>query len=220
MSRHLDLQRRVVANARERGVVVLTRRQWGSRPDGRPWPLAPNVDNVYKWRLANKPVTARTADTLAQHISVTFDTGPLVGTFDDDMRTIERIGFARFGSGFSYNAGADHRDGTIGIGMPLLAKGTHTVMEVDRGPSWSHDQNAVARAIAWIGMPGMVPTAKAREQVAQFIAAMIDEGALTPTFDYKPHAPWFTDQKDCPTDSARAAMPGIYKRAMAVRSKG
>lgn len=220
MTRHdNNLQRRVLANARARGVRIRTRAQWGSRPDGRPWPLAPNTDNVYRWRLRNRPVTAVTADTLAQHISVTFDSGPLIGDFDRDMQTIERIGFARFGSGFSYNFGADWRDGTIGVGMPLKAKGTHTVMLLNR-PGWSVDQNLVARAIAWIGMPGMVPTAEARESVAQLVAAMMDEGALTIGFDYKPHAPWFTDEKDCPTDAGRAAMPGIYKRAQAVREKG
>lgn len=217
MTRHdNDLQRRVLANARRRGVVIRTRAQWGSQPSGFRWPLAPNVDNVYRWRLRNRPVSRIEADTLVQHLTVTFDSGKLIGDFDADMRTIERIGFERFGSGFSYNFAADWRDGTIGVGMPLKAKGTHTVNDKSV-PGYSHDQNLVARAIAWIGMPGMKPTEQARESVAQLVAAMIDEGALTIGHDYVPHSLFAF--KDCPTQPARDAMPGIHKRALHVRRK-
>ena len=198
-----DLQRRVLANARRRGIKIRMRAQWGSvHPE------------VYRQRLRTHPVTVIKADTLVQHITVTFDTGTLTGDFDRDMRTIERIGFERFGSGFSYNFGIDHRDGMVGVGMPLKAKGTHTVDEKDN-PGYTHDQNAVARAVAWIGMPGMVPTAAAEESLAQLIAAMMDEKALTQGPDYLPHS--FFAFKDCPTDSARAIMERTLARAKEVR---
>lgn len=202
------LQARVVANARRRGVRVFTRAQWGSQ-----------FREVYAARLR---LTAeghwgpfrRTADTLVWHITVTRDDGPLPGEFAADMREVERIGWERFRSGFSYNAGIDPVTGFVGMGMPLLAKGTHTVN--DKGqPNFTHDQNMVARAIAWLGMPGMKPTERALEAASQFVAALMDEEAITNDPDALPHS--FFAAKDCPTDAGRAAIAPIMKRAKEVR---
>lgn len=200
--RFVPLQIRVVRNARKRGCVVLTRKQWGS--------LYPHI---YKERRKTHPVTVREADTLWQHITVTFDTGVLIGDFKTDMRTIERIGVERFGSGFSYNAAIDMRTGMIGMGQDFLTKGTHTVNNKSV-PGFSYDQNAVARALAFLGMPGDKVSFEAREATAQFIAAMIDEGALTLGFDYVPHS--LVAPKECPTAAGRAVMPWILKRALQV----
>lgn len=200
--RFVPLQIRVVRNARKRGVVVLTRKQWGS--------LYPHI---YKERRKTHPVTVKEADTLWQHITVTFDSGELIGDFKADMRTIERIGVERFGSGFSYNAAVDMKTGMVGMGQDLLTKGTHTVNDKSV-KGFSFDQNAVARAVAFLGMPGDKLSLVAREATAQFIAAMIDEGALTLSFDYVPHS--LVAYKDCPTDAGRAAMPWILKRALQV----
>lgn len=197
----LPLQTRVLRNLRRRlgKNMVKTRRQWGSR-----YPA------VYEYRLKYKPVSRVMADTLVQHITVTFDSGTLIGDFYEDMRTVERIGFERFGSGFSYNAAVDMVTGMLGMGMPLKAKGTHTVNDKNV-PGYSHDQNLVARAIAALGMPGKELSPKAENTICHFIAAMIDEGALTPDPDYVPHSLFAA--KDCPTDAVRNKMDRIYKRA-------
>lgn len=197
------LQQRVVRNLRKRGVKVQTRKQWGSKYPG-----------VYRTRLITRRVTRRKADTVVQHITVTFDSGKLVGDFREDMRTIERIGFERFGSGFSYNFGVDMKTGMVGVGMPLLAKGTHTVND-KRVSGFSYDQNAVARAIAVIGMPNDPLSDEAKESIAQLLAALMDERAVTLDPDYLPHS--FFAYKDCPCDATRLSMTTIMKRAKKVR---
>lgn len=204
----MSITSRVVKNARARGVIVLSRSGWGSstslKVDGR---------NVYAWRRDHKPHTLipdRPADTLWQHITVTRDTGPLRGDFKRDMRTVERIGWERFRSGFSYNFGIDPTTGMVGVGMPLDAKGTHTV-NTKGVPGFSHDQNAVALALAWVGMPGMKPTDRAVRAAGLLVAALITEGALTREHDYEPHS--LVAWKDCPTDAGRAVMPAIHRIA-------
>jgi hypothetical protein len=147
------------------------------------------------------------------HITVTRDDGPLKGDFFADMREVEQIGFERFGTGFSYNWGIDPVTGMVGVGMPLMAAGSHTINDKHR-KNYSYNQNYVARAAAWIGMPGMVPTKDAKEAFAQLLAAHIEEGALTPDFDFKPHS--FFAAKDCPTQAGRDAMPWIKRRALKV----
>ncbi|WP_193613173.1 N-acetylmuramoyl-L-alanine amidase [Nocardioides lijunqiniae] len=188
------ITQRVVRNARRRGLTVLTRPQWGSR-----------YGSVYVWRRLFKRAH-QPADTVVQHITVTFDSGKLVGDFKTDMRTIERIGYERFKSGFSYNFAVDMRDGTIGVGQPLDAKGTHTVNDKNvRG--FSRDQNLRARAIAVIGMPGDQLSKDAEAAIVQLLAAMVDEGAVTPGFDYEPHSKFA--YKDCPCGPTRDRMPAI-----------
>lgn len=201
----LPLQLRVVRNARRRGVVVKRRKQWGTRfPD------------VYWERFRERRVRVKKADTLWQHITVTFDSGKLVGDFYEDMRTLERIGMERFGSGFSYNWGIDMKTGMVGEGQHLLAKGTHTVN--DKGVAgYSYDQNHAGRAFAFIGMPGDKLSPKAIESAAQLFAAHMDEGALTQDPDYEPHS--LVAAKDCPTNEVRNAMPKIRKRAHEVKRK-
>lgn len=206
----LPLQVRVVRNARKRGVNVLTRKQWGSR-----------YGSVYARRLVTHRHAPAPSDTLWQHITVTTDTGKLVGDFKEDMRTIERIGMERFGSGFSYNFAIDMQTGMVGVGQPLRAKGTHTVNDKGaRTPSGgfiSHDQNYVALAFAWLGMPGRQISDKAKESAAQLFAALMDEGALTQSPDYLPHS--LVAAKDCPTDAGRDAMPWIRRRAQEVKKQ-
>lgn len=208
MTLGFTVTQRVVRNARKRGLTVLTRRQWGSRPSGYPWPLAPDVLNVYGWRRRNKPHAPLPADTLVQHITVTFDSGRLVGDFRRDMQTIERIGFERFGSGFSYNWAIDMRTGMVGLGQSLDAKGTHTVNDKGYRPDeFSHDQNRVALAFACLGMPGDRLSAAAEHAIVQLAAAHVDERALTRGFDYLPHSVFAA--KDCPTDAVRDRMDEI-----------
>lgn len=202
------ITQRVVRNARGRGLDVLTRNQWGSKPSGFGWPLAPDVDNVYGWRREHKPHAPLPADTLVQHITVTFDSGRLVGDFREDMQAIERIGFERFGSGFSYNWGVDMRTGMVGLGQSLDAKGTHTVNEKGYKPGqFSYDQNAVALAIAVLGMPGDPLSKVAEDAIVQLSAAHVEEGALTTSYDYLPHSVFAP--KDCPCNATRDRMDEI-----------
>lgn len=198
-----DLQARVVRNAKARGVEVKTRAQWGSQ-----------YPNVYKARLVSRRVAVIRAPLFMSHVTVTRDSGPLVGDFYEDMRTVEQIGYERFGSGFSYNWGIDPHTGMVGVGMPLMAAGTHTVNDKRVGgfPTPPSSLNYMARAAAWIAMPGFTITSEAKEAFAQLLAAHIEEGALEHDFTFKPHS--FFAAKDCPTQAGRDAMPEIYRRTM------
>lgn len=201
----MTITQRVVRRARSAyGVEVLTQDQWGSK-----------ARRVYAWRRTHKPVTRLRADTLVQHITVTLDTGPLTGDFKRDVQTVERIGLERFGSGVSYNFVVDMRTGKVAVGMPLDAKGTHTVNE-KRVPGFSYDQNAVARAIAVLGMENTPLSEKAVEAIAGLIAAMMDVGALTQSFDYEPHSKFAN--KACPCTATRNRMGDISRRARALRA--
>lgn len=194
----------VVKRARSKyNVPILTRSEWGSKHPG-----------IYETRRKTKPVTRLKADTLVKHITVTLDTGPLTGNFITDMQTVERIGVERFGSGVSYNWVQDMYTGLFGVGQPLDAKGTHTVNDKNV-PGYSRDQNAVARAVAGLGMPGYSYSKDAFRNCAGLIAAMIDVGALTEDFDYKPHS--FFAYKDCPCDPMRNALFEEKKLAQALR---
>lgn len=198
--RFLPIQTRVVRNLRRKGVKVYSRRQWGSR-----------YGRVYAARLISRRVTRKQADTFVAHITVTPDSGKLKNDFFEDMRTVERIGYERFGSGFSYNFGIGQQ-GELGMGMPLFAKGTHTVNDKNV-PGFSYDQNAVARAAAYIAMPGAPFTSAAENTLTLLLQALIEERALTRGFDFKPHS--FFAAKDCPTDAVRNKMPEIYRKVQA-----
>lgn len=179
---------------RKRGIKVYTRKQWGSQ----------HLD-VYRTRRLLKPVTADPADTLVQHITVTFDSGVFVGDFKTDMQTVERIGFERFGSGVSYNFVVDMATGEIGEGQPLDAKGTHTINDKKPPlPNFSFDQNAVARAVAVLGMPTTPLSLKGERSLLLLMQAMVKFKALTPGFDYMPHSAFTA--KDCPCDPTRKKM--------------
>lgn len=204
------LTQEVTRNARRRGVKVHSRGQWGSNPDGHRWRLAPDVKNVYAWRRKNKRARSP-ADTVVQHITVTRRTG-----IKADARAVERIGFDRFGSGVSYNWLVDMTTGEVAVGQPLDAKGTHTIND-KRVQGFSHDQNLVARAIAVVGMPGDQLSAKAEHAIVQLLVAMVQEGAVTPGFDYEPHSRFAF--KDCPCDPTRDKMPRIRGEVQRVLAK-
>jgi N-acetylmuramoyl-L-alanine amidase len=185
------------------GVKVLTRRQWGTEH-----PL------LYGLRVITHPAKVP-SDTLVQHITVTFDSGKLTGDMVKDMQTLERIGYSRFRSGISYNGAVD-REGALGIGQNLRAKGTHTVNH-KRVPNYSYDQNYWARAIAWIGVEGDRPTEACVETTAKFFACLMDCGHLTEDPDYDPHAKFTA--KSCPTPAMISRMPEIRRRAYALHDK-
>lgn len=188
------ITQRVVKNARRRGVVVLSRSQWGSK-----------LPHVYAWRRIFRKAK-QPADTIVQHITVTTPSGD----FKADARTVESIGQARFGSGVSYNWLVDMKTGHVAVGQPLDAKGTHTLN--DKGiAGYSYDQNLVARAIAVIGMPGTPLSDAAELAIARLIAAMMDEGAVTKNPDYDPHSKFAW--KDCPCDATRDRMYWILSTA-------
>jgi len=195
-----------VAALRARGVVVLEHDDWGAR----------QVD-VYRRRLdthRHALLPSKPVDTIWHHITVTFDHGPLSGDFKADLRTVEGIGFQRFGSGISYNILVDANSPfpRVALGQFLEAKGTHTVNDKDV-PGFSHDQNAVALGIAWIGMPGDALNAAAVEAIVQAEAALIEVGACTTTYDCVPHS--LVAAKDCPTDELRDRLPQIRSAALA-----
>lgn len=200
----LTITDRVVKNLRARGVKVLTRDEWGSVHG-----------DTYAIRRREKPAKVP-ADTVFQHITVTLDTGDLTGDFARDVRTVERIGYERFKSGISYNWVVDMKTGMVAVGQPLDAKGTHTVN--DKGvPGYSYDQNYWARAIAVLGMEKTPLSLEASESLSSLQAAMMEEGAITKTYDYVPHS--LVAYKDCPCDATRSRMGGIRKRAFTMLKK-
>jgi hypothetical protein len=210
------ISQRVIGRARRRGLVVLSRGEWGS-----------TEEDVYARRRREKPhsqLPGRPTDTVVQHITVTRPTrlGRLAAkvanlfrrdleAFKVDCRAVERIGMQRFGSGVSYNWLVDMKHGFIAAGQPLDAKGTHTVNDKNV-PGYSHDLNKVAIAIAVVGMPDTPLTATAKNAITQLVAAHIDEDAVTDTFDYDPHSKFAF--KDCPCDPTRTQMPSIKAGAL------
>ncbi|HKY58320.1 MAG TPA: hypothetical protein VJL80_09805 [Aeromicrobium sp.] len=195
-----------VAALRRRGVEVLTHDQWGSaRRD------------LYVRRLTSHPhglLPSRPVDTLWNHITVTEDDGPTSGEFKADCREVERIGYARFGSGVSYNVLVDRNAAKprVAIGQFLEAKGTHTVNNkgVD---GYSYNQNKVALALAFVGVVGDRLNAAAVEACVQVNAALIEVGAMTDHYDNVPHS--LVAAKDCPTDELRDRLADIKRRALA-----
>lgn len=190
---------------RRRGVTVLEHADWGSERR-----------SVYIDRLTSRPherLPEKPVDTLWNHITVTFDDGELVGDFKADLREVERIGWERFGSGVSYNILVDANAPTprVAIGQFLEAKGTHTIN--DKGiTGYSFDQNAVALAVAWVGVPGNRLNVNALAGMVQVRAALIEIGALTRGYDDVPHS--LVAAKDCPTDELRDRLPALKKAAL------
>lgn len=195
----------LVAALRRRGVVVLEHGDWGARE-------VP----TYRRRLTTHHhglLPAKPVDTIWHHITVTFDTGPLLGEFKADLRKVEAIGMQRFGSGISYNLLVDNGGiQRVALGQFLEAKGTHTVNDLNT-PNFSHDQNLVALGIAFVGMPGDELTPAAVETFVQIEAALIEIGACTKTYDCVPHS--LVAPKACPTDTLRDKLPAIRRRALA-----
>ncbi len=183
---------------------VRTRKDWGSK-----------LGRVYAWRLIWKRATVP-ADTVVEHITVTFDDGVLTGDFDADMRELERIGQSRFGAGISYNICIDKATGMVGIGQPLRAKGTHTQNDKNR-PGFSKDQNKVARAIAWIGVPGNRWTDKCRDAHVKVLACLMDTGHVTERPDYLPHS--YFAFKECPMGIVADKLPDILADAKELHHK-
>lgn len=185
---------RVVRNLRARKVKVYTRGQWGSL-----------AGPVYAFRRRFKKALVP-CSTVVQHITVTTpkDIKPAA-------REIERIGLARFGTGCSYNFMVHMETGEVAMGQPLDAKGAHTLNDKNV-PGYSHDQNLHARAIAVLGMPNTPLSDAAKESIAHILAALIDEGVVTKSFDYDPHSKFAA--KDCPCTPTRNAMAALKKRAL------
>lgn len=197
------ITQRVVRNARERGCVVYTHRQWGSKHR-----------TLYQWRRRWRPhglLPRVPVDTIWQHISVTRRTG----NFKADVRLVEDIGWKRFLVGFSYNFAVDMLTGKIAVGQPLDAKGAHTLND-KKIPGYSYDQNAVSVAIVVIGMPEDQLSPEAKLAITRLIAAMMDEGACTPDPDYNPHS--MVAYKECPCEPTRREMPDIIRGAKKLAS--
>lgn len=196
---------RVVANLRRRGIAVYHHKDWGSKRRG-----------TYLVRRLTKRAK-EPADTVVQHITVTLDTGPLSGDFKRDVQTVERIGYERFQSGVSYNFVVDMTTGEVAIGQPLDVKGTHTIND-KKVRGFSYDQNYAARAIAVLGMEDSPLSARAERSIEAILAAMIEEGAITPGFDYVPHS--LFAYKDCPCTATRAKMPEMRANAVGMVGQG
>jgi hypothetical protein len=194
---------RVVLVARRRGATVLTHRQWESKEQS---------TYIARRKLTKEghwPGFKLIVNTVVFHITVTFDSGILTGDFKADCQTVERIGKQRFNSGVSYNWLIDMETGAVAVGQPMDSKGTHTINDKHQ-PNFSDDQNLVARAIGYIGMPGKKLSDAAVESTVDVLVAMWEAGYLADDPDMLPHS--FFAAKDCPTDAVRERMPEIQRR--------
>lgn len=197
------ITQRVVRNARQRGCVVYTHKQWDARHIA-----------TYAFRrkfVKHSLLPKRPVDTIWQHISVTRRTG----NFKADVRMVEDIGWKRFLVGFSYNFAVDMTTGKIAVGQPLDAKGAHTLND-KTVPGYSYNQNLVSVAIVVIGMPGDPLSDDAKLAITRLIAAMIEEGAATHDPDYNPHS--MVAYKDCPCEPTRREMKDIITGAKRLAS--
>lgn len=188
----------MVAELRRMGYLVRRQGEWGSR-----------YISSYQARRIDMPVKLP-APFAYQHITVTRDDGILTGNFDADMRELERIGYERFRSGISYNWPVDAITGMIGEGMPVDAKGTHTVNDKNV-PGFPNNLNYYGNALAMIGMPGTRPTTKFIGASAAILAVSWKLNILQDFSPYFPHSKFAA--KDCPTDFVRAVMPLIHATA-------
>jgi hypothetical protein len=202
----MTITQRVVKDLRDWGIPVYTRWNWRT-----------TVPHTYQWRRVfrrHKLIPKQPVDTIWQHITVTKSTGTTPESFKADMRTLEKIGNDRFGSGVSYNFVVDMQTGEVGIGQSLDAAGTHTLndknVKTPGGQNLSYNQNYVSLAIACLGMPGAQLSNKAKASIVAILRALQKEKALTKSFDYLPHS-WVAP-KDCPTDNVRNAMHEIQSR--------
>lgn len=181
------------------GRTVLTRKEWGSK-----------YESVYQERRKNRAVELP-VDYLYSHISVTVDDGKLTGDFISDMLELERIGYQRFKSGISYNWAIDAVTGMIGEGMPLDARGTHTVNDKNVA-GFPNQLNAHGHAVVLIGMPGVKPSAEFIRSFAAIRAAEIAAGVLKANAPIYPHSKFAA--KDCPTAAVRAILPTIVTQSV------
>lgn len=195
----------LVAELRQLRVEVLTHDQWGSQRR-----------DVYEARLTSRPhdlLPGRPVDTLWNHITVTSDDGLTGESFAADMREVERIGYERFGTGVSYNILVDRNAPRprVAIGQLLEARGAHTIN--DKGvPGYSLNQNKVALAVAWVGVPGDILNEHAVEAMVLIRVALIRIGALTRHYDDVPHS--LVAWKDCPCDELRDRLPALKRDAL------
>lgn len=188
----------VVSILEEWGRTVLTRKEWGAK-----------YESIYQGRRESRPVELP-VDYLYSHISVTIDDGTLTGDFISDMRELERIGYERFKSGISYNWAIDAVTGMIGEGMPLDARGTHTVN--DKGIAGFPSQlNEHGHAVVLIGMPGVKPSAQFIRSFAAIRAAEIEAGVLKRGAPIYPHSKFAA--KDCPTEAVRTILPAVVSQS-------
>lgn len=119
----IALERRLLA---AEGLEIRTREKWRSQLDYR-------SDRACDFR----------AKRLFLHIALVDDPSDLQGPEDEVMRTLERIGQQRFGTGISYNAAA-FDSGRLVEGQPLTRRGAHTVNTFRRHECPDHGGSLVA----------------------------------------------------------------------------
>lgn len=146
------------------------------------------------------PRPVERARWLFLHIAVVDDPNDLVGTEQQVMRNIERIGQVRFGIGCSYNAAA-FDTGRLYEAQPLQRRGAHTVNDLPNRdfpyyPDRPRSLNHLVRALV---LPQQVDDEVTDQQIdaaARWGAALCRAGFAVP------RAPWFghrdVTRKSCP----------------------
>lgn len=150
----------VLKKLRGEGLVLTPRHTWGTAHE-----------RVYEYRMLNDYYRlSMPLDYLFLHISVTTEVGDTKVQEYEAMRIIERVGYDRFKSGFSYNSAA-HDTGRLMLGMPFTAKGTHTVndKQIDGFP---YDLNRAGHAICLPQVEATPVTDKQVDSLAKWGAAL------------------------------------------------
>lgn len=186
------------------GLVIRTREEYGA------------VQDYRSDRDCDIPAVA-----FFLHIAVVDDPSDLLGTEDQVARTIERIGQTRFGSGWSYNAGA-FNTGRLYEGQPLTRRGTHTVNTFNRRICPHHggslvapvtssgmNNNVNARAMVLPQQVGDPVTDVQIDSAARWAAAQIRSGLARP--DARWHGHRCVTAKACPGDRAFARIPDLQQ---------
>lgn len=186
----MSTEAKIVRTLRKAGFRVLTRKQWGSRH------LA-----VYQTRRVTRRFVGA-ADHAFAHISVTNASDNAA----QDARTIEDIGMARFGTGWSYNWGLHLPSRTIIVGQPHDAAGAHTLND-KKIAGFPENLNYWGHAIVWMGNVGDQWSPWAEKAAAAIIRSEKKHGAMKRTARIYPHSKFA--YKDCPTDPFRNALDRV-----------
>jgi hypothetical protein len=193
------------------GLTMRTREQWGSA----------DPDFYSSDRTVVDP-----AQAFFWHIAVVNDPSDLIGSEDQVMRNIERIGRARFpNTWYSYDAAVFNGNGLM-EGQPLTRRGAHTYNDRERrscdragcpskgvtfpkGGESGLNLNYTARALCLPQMEADPVTDVQVDLSARWAAAQIRSGLATPNARWHGHR--CVSAKACPGDKGWARLPEVQK---------
>jgi hypothetical protein len=168
------------------GLVITTREQWGAQQS---YTSARTVNRPARWLFLHITVTADPADTVVAESAA--------------CRQVEAIGQARFGIGWSYNAGA-MQSGRLYEGQPLTRRGAHTVNDKPNPSFPTGSLNYDARALAIVQNVADAVTNAQIDAAARWGAALRRSGEAVSNARWYGHRD--VTAKSCPGPIAYARL--------------